>query len=86
MELIKANLKPKDKLEAIKYGYYEMMRGVPYNKFKQTGVLGGAFNGVKIIPGFFTRLLSYFLRVLEVRNRTELKAFLVDLRKVSSRF
>jgi len=85
VELLKSDLEPKDRLEAVKYGYWATNRGIPYKKFRQTGVLKGEYMGVKIVPGIFTRLYSYLLRALEVRNMRELKEFVIDLKKKFSR-
>ena len=85
VSLLKSDLEPKSRAECIKYGYYELNKGVPYKKFKHTGVLKGIFMGEKVVPSLPRRLLSYFQRILEVRNRQELESFIQDFRKKFSR-
>jgi len=43
LELIKSDLKPKDKEGAIKYGYWQSVRGVPFKYFKPDGYFEGRF-------------------------------------------
>jgi hypothetical protein len=45
IELIKADLKPKDKKGAIKYGLWESSRGIPFKYYKPDGFFEGKFLG-----------------------------------------
>jgi hypothetical protein len=85
IDLLRSELKPKPKIEAVKYGYWHSTYGIPYEKFKHTGVLKGEYEGKQILPGIQARFHAYLARFLEIRNKEELTAFITDLRKFWSR-
>lgn len=59
--LINENLPKKDKEPALKYGYYQMTRGVHFKYFEGTDVWDGKFKGVRIEPSFIYRKLKTIL-------------------------
>jgi hypothetical protein len=48
IELLKADLPPKDKEAALVYGYYLKTFGVPFRYYRATDLLQGEFNGKKV--------------------------------------
>jgi len=68
--LINSDLKPKDTLGAIKYGYWELTRGVQYKYFIQENIFEGKFLNKRIRPSIFKYL---FFEILEIRSLTDIK-------------
>lgn len=48
MRLLRSPLAPKDRLAALKYGYYLNAYGIPFRHFKATDVFEGVFRGVNL--------------------------------------
>ena len=69
-DLINSDLKPKDTLGAIKYGYWELTRGVQYKYFIQENIFEGKFLNKRIRPSIFKYL---FFEILEIRSLTDIK-------------
>lgn len=83
--LLRADLRPKSKAEAVKYGFYELRRGVEYRRFVHDGVLKGRYEGKRIVPPLGARLGAYAMRLLDATNKREIAALLSDLKKLRSR-
>lgn len=69
-EMIDSDLKPKDTLGAIKYGYWELSRGIKFKYFVQEGIFKGKFLNKRIRPDTLKYL---FYDILEIRSLTDIK-------------
>jgi len=67
IDLIQQPLTPKNQVHAIKYGYWETTRGIPFKKFKPMGLFKGAFLDEEIKPkfGFKDKLLFRYYSKLD---------------------
>lgn len=71
--MIQAPLRAKEKEEALKYGYWEAMRGIPFEYFKQTSMYGGGtFLGHETTLGKRTLFFVKLLRLLQVATYKKL--------------
>ena len=63
IDMIRQELTPKSKTGALKYGHWELSRGVKYEYFNQTGLFAGKFLGRKIrsFPSGIIMALIQFL-------------------------
>ena len=68
IQLIKADLRPKEKLSAIKYGYWELARGTDFKYYKPETLFRGKFLNEYISLNKFQKIIYYFLRILELKN------------------
>lgn len=73
VNLLKSDLAPKDRLEAIKYGYWQFVRGVPHSYFKHEGLYYGTFKGKRVLPNFIYRLIFLLIRIIKNNEREEVK-------------
>ena len=70
VELIrKPILPPKDRVNALKYGYWELQKGQPFTYFEQTDLFKMRRNGRLIAPRRVFRLLEALPKLLLIRNR-----------------
>jgi hypothetical protein len=69
VEDINADLKPKEVLGAIKYGYWELIRGIQYKYFIQDDIFGGRFLNTRIQN---SKLKYLFYRIIEIRSWAEI--------------
>ena len=72
IELIKSKLIPKDKLGAIKYGYWALTRGIEFEKFRPTGIRSGYFLGKKIHPTKWALFKSGLYFIFSIKSIKEL--------------
>lgn len=80
VRLLRSDLSPKSREEALKYGYWVKYQGVPFKRFEHTYVWDpdipiphqGRFLGKEIRYGRFARNYVRFLRLLDVKHYPEL--------------
>jgi hypothetical protein len=84
MELIRSDLPPKDREGALKYGYWEKRKGIPYRFYKAINVTRGTFLGRTIKATRLAILKSNFRFVFfEIENLEDIKYRIVaGLKKV----
>lgn len=62
VDLIKSDLKPKNKLGALKYGYYYSTRGIEFKYFKAVSLFSGLYKGVNVM--LYNSRLSRFIKYI----------------------
>lgn len=82
MELMLKKLEPKGNCGAIKYGYWEMRRGIPFNYFKPTGVFTGYFMGHTLSPSLKTTICALIMECFEIRSTNDLINFLRNAKRM----
>jgi len=82
IELIRADLTPKGKEGALKYGFWELSKGIEYKFFKQTGLASGQFLGkvVNFTTGSFIK--SVFAYIISIRSMYDVKQFYKIVKKI----
>ncbi|MDQ3001279.1 MAG: hypothetical protein M3Y08_08470 [Fibrobacterota bacterium] len=74
--MLGSKLPPKDKHGALMYAYWEIYKGLPYRKFKPSGLFGGEFLGERIRPGLPAKAYSFALQLARVRSVGQLAALM----------
>jgi hypothetical protein len=59
--LLSRSLPAKDRLGALKYGYFEKTLGLPFRYFQPTGINGGAFKGSQLKPNLGFRTAGWLV-------------------------
>lgn len=77
VEMLNSELEPKDKLGAIKYGYWELTRGKHYKYFNQENIYEGKFLNTRINNSKFKYYFYMFFKIwtLKDMNRIMKKIF-----------
>lgn len=73
VEMINSDLKPKNTLGAIKYGYWELTRGTNYKYFSQENIYEGKFLNTRIQS---SKLKYYFYLFFEIWTWKDIKRIL----------
>jgi capsular polysaccharide biosynthesis protein len=68
IDLLKSDLKPKNKENAYKYGFWEKNYGIPFKNFEQFSLDRGLFKGKRIKPSNFALLHAAFYRLFELKS------------------
>jgi len=71
ISLIEQQLIPKPKIEAIKYGYWELKRGIDFIYFRQTGLQTGLFKGEKVQASFFRKVIAVISLIFRAKSVRE---------------
>jgi hypothetical protein len=71
-EMIKNSLPPKSITEALKFGYWNQVRGVLFRHYTPKTLFSGKFLNLEIKLNAFQRTLYYLLRITEIKNFSEL--------------
>ena len=66
--MINKDLVPKDKIGALKYGYWFLTRGVHFNFFTPTSLSSGLFLGKEIKPSIIVIFKSILLYLFNIRS------------------
>lgn len=66
------NLLPANKTNALEYGYWELMKGEYFEKFKQLDLFTMAFKGEVIEANIVLRILEKFPKLWLIRNKKDL--------------
>lgn len=85
--LLKENLQPKNRENALKYGFWESERGIPFKYFKPIGFRGGKFLGKRVYPGIISRFflkLKTGERLISKSLVTRIKAKFIKKRSTNS--
>jgi hypothetical protein len=82
IDLIRTDLMPKSKEGALKYGFWELSKGIEYKFFKQTGLASGQFLGkeVNFTTGSFIK--SVFAYIISIRSMYDVKQFYKIVKKI----
>jgi hypothetical protein len=64
MKLLTGQPAAKEQLGALKYGYWETVRGIPYRRFRPTGLYTGEWLGRAVKASFSARLQTVVLTKL----------------------
>jgi hypothetical protein len=82
IELIRTDLMPKPKIGALKYGFWELSKGIDFKFFKQTGLASGQFLGkeVNFTTGSFIK--SVFAYIISIRSIYDVKQFYKIVKKI----
>jgi hypothetical protein len=73
---------PKPKTGALKYGFWELSKGIDFKFFKQTGLASGQFLGkeVNFTTGSFIK--SVFAYIISIRSIYDVKQFYKIVKKI----
>lgn len=63
VEMVRGELKPKDKLGALKYGYYMKTFGIEFKYYQPERLYHGRFMGTYIKPDFLLRVFSRLMKI-----------------------
>ena len=82
IDLIRTDLIPKPKTGALKYGFWELSKGIDFRFFKQTGLASGHFLGkeVNFTTGSFIKAI--FVYILSIRSIYDIKQFFKIVKKI----
>lgn len=75
-------LKPKDKKNSLKYGYWELMRGVPFKHFSQLDLFTMTHEDQIIAPNKALGIIEKFVRPRNKVDRENLKRRIKNLLKI----
>lgn len=64
-------LQPKAKINAIKYGYWELMKGEYFQKFNQVNLFSTTFNGKKIEANKILQIVEKIAKLRLIKNKRE---------------
>ena len=82
IDLIRADLKPKSKEGALKYGFWELSKGIEYKFFKQTGLASGQFLGKEVNFTTASFIKSVFAYIISIRSVYDVKQFYKIVKKI----
>jgi hypothetical protein len=82
IDLMRTDLMPKPKTGALKYGFWELSRGIDFKFFKQTGLASGYFLGKEVNFTSISFIKAMFVYVLSMRSKYDLKQFYKIAKKI----
>ena len=82
IELIRSDLIPKSKTGALKYGFWELSKGIDFKFFKQTGLASGSFLGKEVNFTKISFIKGLFVYILSIRSIYDIKQFYKIAKKV----
>lgn len=78
VNLIKSDLTPKDKVHAIKYGFWEKMRGIPYTHFEHYDLHKCSYKGKRVSPNLFYRIIFFLVQLSKIKRYADLRMVFRD--------
>jgi len=82
INLIRTDLTPKPKTGALKYGFWELSKGIDFKFFKQTGLASGYFLGKEVNFTAISFIKAVFVYILSIKSRYDIKQFFKIAKKV----
>ena len=81
IEMLTSDLKPKSRLGAYIFGFYQMNYGLPYKYYKATELFGGEFKGKKVIhKNYIDKVILYNIHRKKIRFIYRLITKIFELR------
>ena len=82
IELIRTDLIPKPKTGALKYGFWELSKGIDFRFFKQTGLASGHFLGKEVNFSTNSFIKAIIVYILYIRSVYDIKQFFKIVKKI----
>jgi len=82
IELITTDLVPKPKTGALKYGFWELSKGIHFKFFKQTGLASGYFLGKEVNFTNLSFIKAIFVYILSIRSTYDIKQLYKIAKKI----